>query len=147
MTVEQLHPAINAALNLTAFAFLVGGRMAIARGDEALHKRRMLSAFGASTVFLISYLIRFATTGAHKYPGEGWDKTLYLVILFSHMVLAVVLVPLVLGALRLALRGRFEAHKKLVKYTWPIWAYVSATGVLVYLMLYHLGPVLHPVTT
>jgi uncharacterized membrane protein YozB (DUF420 family) len=147
MTVEQLHPAINAALNLTAFAFLVGGRMAIARGDEALHKRRMLSAFGASTVFLISYLIRFATTGAHKYPGEGWDKTLYLVILFSHMVLAVVLVPLVLGALRLALRGRFEAHKKLVKYAWPVWAYVSATGVLVYLMLYHLGPVLHPVTT
>ena len=147
MTVEQLHPAINAALNLTAFAFLVGGRMAIARGDEALHKRRMLSAFGASTVFLISYLIRFATTGAHKYPGAGWDKTLYLVILFSHMVLAVVLVPLLLGALRHALRGRFDAHKKLVKYTWPIWVYVSVTGVLVYLMLYHLAPVLHPVTT
>jgi putative membrane protein len=147
MTAEQLHPAINAALNLTAFGFLVAGRMAIARGDDALHKRRMLSAFAASTVFLISYLIRFATTGAHKYPGAGWDKTLYLVILFSHMVLAVVLVPLLLGALRHALRGRFGAHKKLVKYAWPIWVYVSVTGVLVYLMLYHLAPVLHPVTT
>lgn len=147
MTLEQLHPAINAALNLTAFAFLVFGRVAIARGDEALHKRRMLAAFAASTVFLASYLIRFATTGAHKYPGAGWDKTLYLVILFSHMVLAVVLVPLLLAALRHALRGRFAAHKRLVKYTWPIWVYVSATGVLVYLMLYHLAPVLHPITT
>ena len=147
MSVEQLHPAINAALNLTSFVLLLLGRVAIARGDEALHKQRMLAAFTTSTVFLISYLIRFATTGAHRYPGEGWDKTLYLVILFSHMVLAVVLVPLLLGALRHALRGRFDAHKRLVKYTWPIWVYVSVTGVLVYLMLYHLGPVLHPVTT
>lgn len=147
MTLEQLHPAFNAALNLTSFAFLIAGRMAIARGDAALHKRRMVSAFAASTVFLVSYLIRYATTGAHKYPGEGWDKTLYLVILFSHMVLAAVLVPLVLGALRHALRERFEAHKRLVRFTFPIWVYVSATGVLVYLMLYHLAPVLHPVTT
>lgn len=146
MTVEQIHPAINAALNLTSFVFLVLGRVAIARGDQALHKRRMLTAFGASTVFLVSYLIRFATTGAHKYPGEGWDKSLYLVILMTHMVLAVVLVPLVLGALRRALRGDFVAHKRLVRFTWPIWFYVSLTGVLVYLMLYHLGPVLHPVS-
>jgi putative membrane protein len=147
MTVEQIHPAINAALNLTSFVFLVLGRVAIARGDEALHKRRMLAAFTASSVFLVSYLIRFATTGAHKYPGAGWDKTFYLLILFSHMVLAVVLVPLLLGALRRALRGDFISHKRLVKFAWPIWFYVSITGVLVYLMLYHLGPVLHPVTT
>ena len=147
MAPEQIHPAINAILNLTSFVFLVLGRVAIARGDVALHKRRMLTAFGASTVFLISYLIRFATTGAHKYPGAGWDKTIYLVILFSHMVLAVVLLPLLLGALRHALRARFDAHKRLVKFAWPIWFYVSVTGVLVYLMLYHLAPVLHPVTT
>jgi putative membrane protein len=144
---EQIHPAINAVLNLTSFVFLVLGRVAIARGDEALHKRRMLTAFGASTVFLVSYLIRFATTGAHKYPGAGWDKTIYLVILFSHMVLAVVLVPLLLGALRHALRARFDAHKRLVRFAWPIWFYVSVTGVLVYLMLYHLAPVLHPVAS
>jgi putative membrane protein len=147
VTVEQLHPALNAVLNLTSFVFLVLGRVAIARGDEALHKRRMLTAFAASTVFLVSYLIRFATTGAHKYPGAGWDKTIYLVILFSHMVLAFVLVPLLLGALRHALRARFAAHKRLVKFAWPIWFYVAVTGVLVYLMLYHLAPVLHPVTT
>ena len=147
MTLEQLHPAINAALNLTSFIFLVAGRIAIARGDDALHKRRMLTAFTASGVFLVSYLIRFATTGAHKYPGHGWDKSLYLIILFSHMVLAVVLVPMLLVALRRALRGQFDAHKRLVKFAWPTWFYVSISGVLVYLMLYHLAPVLHPVTT
>lgn len=140
----EIHPAINAALNLTSFVFLVAGRMAIARGDDALHKKRMLTAFASSSVFLISYLIRWATTGTHRYPGEGWDKTLYLFILFTHMVFAVVLLPLVIGALRRALRGEFDKHKKLVKFTWPIWVYVSATGVLVYLMLYHLAPVLHP---
>jgi len=143
MTWEQLHPAINAALNLTCFVFLVLGRVAIARGDVALHRRRMLSAFAASSVFLVSYLIRFATTGAHRYPHDGWDKTFYLLMLFSHMALAVVLVPLVIGALRRALRGDFAAHKRLVRFTWPIWMYVSVTGVLVYLMLYHLAPALN----
>lgn len=143
MAWEQIHPAINAALNFTCFVFLVLGRMAIARDDVALHRRRMLGAFTASAVFLASYLIRFATTGVHRYPGDGWDKTLYLVTLFSHMALAVVLVPLVIGALRRALRGDFAAHKRLVRFTWPIWMYVSVTGVLVYLMLYHLAPVLH----
>jgi uncharacterized membrane protein YozB (DUF420 family) len=144
MTWAVVHPAINAALNLTCFVYLVLGRVAIARGDRALHRRRMLSAFTASAVFLVSYLIRFATTGAHKYPGAGWDRTLYLLMLFSHMALAVVLVPLVVGALRRALRGDYEAHRRLVKFTWPIWMYVSVTGVLVFLMLYLLGPVLHP---
>src|SRR5258705_13478460 len=136
MTWEQLHPAINASLNLTCFAFLVLGRMAIARGDVELHRKRMLTAFTASTVFLVSYVIRFATTGAHKYPGDGWDKTFYLGMLMSHMALAVVLVPLVVRALTFALRADFERHKRIVRFTWPIWMYVSVTGVLVYLMLY-----------
>ncbi|MEJ7603074.1 MAG: DUF420 domain-containing protein [Kofleriaceae bacterium] len=143
MTLDQLHPAINAALNATCFVFLVLGRMAIARGDEGLHRKRMLTAFAASSVFLVSYLIRFAISGSHRYPGDGLDKSIYLGILFSHMILAVILVPLVLRALQLALRGRFPAHKKIVKFTWPIWMYVSVTGVLVYLMLYHLAPALH----
>lgn len=142
MTWEQLHPALNAALNLTSFVLLIGGRMAIARGDDALHKKRMLAAFTTSAVFLVSYLIRFATTGAHKYPGDGIDKYIYLVILFSHMILAVVLVPYVIGALKHALRGNFARHKKLVQITWPLWLYVSVTGVIVYLMLYHLAPAL-----
>jgi putative membrane protein len=144
MTWEQLHPAINAALNFTCFVFLVRGRLAIGRGDRATHRKHMLTAFVVATVFLISYLIRFATTGAHKYPGDGVDRIIYLAMLMSHMVLAVALVPLVLGALRRALRGDYAAHRRIVKFTWPIWMYVSVTGVLVYLMLYHLAPVLHP---
>lgn len=143
MSWEQLHPAINAALNLTCFVFLVLGRAAIARDDVALHKKRMLGAFTASTVFLVSYLARFATTGAHRYPHDGWDKWFYLIMLFSHMALAVVLVPLVIGALRRAYRKDFPGHKRLVRFTWPIWMYVSVTGVLVYLMLYHLAPALN----
>lgn len=142
MAWEQLHPAINAALNFTSFVLLILGRVAIARGDEALHKKRMLAAFTTSCIFLVSYLIRYATTGTHKYPGTGWDKYLYLVILFSHMLLAIVLAPLLLTALRRALAGRFDAHKRIVKFAWPIWFYVSVTGVIVYLMLYHLAPAL-----
>jgi uncharacterized membrane protein YozB (DUF420 family) len=139
----QIHPAINAGLNFTSFVLLVLGRVAIARGDRATHKKRMLAAFTTSAVFLVSYLIRYATTGTHRYPGTGWDKYLYLFILFSHMVLAVVLVPLLLKALRRALGGDFDAHLKIVKFAWPIWFYVSVTGVIVYLMLYHLAPALH----
>jgi len=141
---EQLHPAINASLNLTCFVFLVLGRVAIARGDDRLHRKRMLAALTASAVFLVSYVIRVATTGTHVYPGDGWDRTVYRFTLFSHMVLAIVLVPLVVTAVRRALRADFAAHKKIVRFTWPIWVYVSVTGVLVYLMLYHLAPVLHP---
>jgi putative membrane protein len=144
MTSSQLHPALNAALNATCFVFLVLGRMAIARGDVALHRRRMLGAFTASTVFLISYMIRWAISGTHRYPGDGIDKTIYLITLFTHMVCAIVLLPLVVRALQLALTSRFDAHRRIVKWTWPIWMYVSVTGVLVYLMLYHLAPVLHP---
>lgn len=140
MSWETLHPAINAALNATCVVLLVLGRLAIARRDRAAHRKLMLGAFGTSTVFLISYLIRFATSGSHRYPGDGWDKIFYLVILFSHMVLAAVLLPLVLRALMLALRGDFAKHLRVVRWAWPIWMYVSVTGVLVYLMLYHLAP-------
>lgn len=140
---NELHPALNAGLNLTSFVLLLLGRAAISRGNDALHKKRMLAAFTVSGVFLVSYVVRFATTGSHKYPGTGLDKMFYLVVLFSHMVLAVVLLPMLITALRRALRGNFEAHKRMVKYAWPIWAYVSATGVLVYLMLYHLAPALY----
>jgi putative membrane protein len=144
-SVAQIHPAFNALLNLTCFVLLIAGRMAIARGDQALHKKRMLAAFTVACVFLVSYLIRVAVSGTHKYPGDGLDRTIYLLVLSSHTLLAVVLVPLVITALRRALRGDFVAHRKIVQFTWPIWAYVSVTGVIVYLMLYQLAPVLHPV--
>lgn len=140
----QLHPAFNAALNVTSFVFLVLGRIAIARGDIVTHRKRMLGAVTASVVFLVSYLLRYAIAGVHRYPSGGWDRTVYLATLLSHMGLAVVLVPLVAITLRRALRADFEGHKRLVRFTWPIWLYVSATGVLVYLMLYQLAPMLHP---
>jgi putative membrane protein len=144
VTWEQIHPAINAALNATACVFLALGYVAIRRKDTARHRAMMLAAFTTSSVFLVSYLIRFATTGAHRYPGEGLDKILYLVILFSHMILAALLVPLVLRALFLGWKQRFADHRRIATWTWPIWMYVSVTGVVVYLMLYHLGPILHP---
>ncbi len=140
MTWEDVHPAINAALNGTCAVLLVLGRIAIARRDVDRHRKLMVGAFTTSSVFLISYVIRFLTTGSHRYPGDGLDKIFYLVVLFSHMVLAVVLVPLVLRALLLAFRGDFERHRRVVKWGWPIWMYVSVTGVIVYVMLYHLAP-------
>ena len=133
----EVHPALNAALNGTCAILLVLGRIAIAKREMDRHRKLMLAAFATSTVFLISYLIRFATSGSHKYPGDGLDKVIYLVVLFSHMVLAVVLVPLVVRALMLALRGDFDRHIRVVKWGWPIWMYVSVTGVVVYFMLYH----------
>jgi uncharacterized membrane protein YozB (DUF420 family) len=136
----ELHPALNAVLNGSCAVLLVLGRIAIARREIDRHRKLMVAAFATSTVFLISYLIRFATTGSHKYPGDGLDKIFYLVVLFSHMVLAVVLVPLVLRALMFALRGQYDRHMRVVKWGWPIWMYVSVTGVIVYVMLYHYAP-------
>ena len=95
------------------------------------------SALGCSTVFLISYLIRFALTGIHRYPGEGWDRTLYLIILGTHTPLAAMVPALAIRTLYLALKGRFVTHRKWARVTFPIWMYVSVTGVAVYYMLYH----------
>lgn len=135
---DEIHPALNAMLNASCFVFLVAGRSAIAKGRERLHRQCMIAAFTASSVFLISYVARFLTSGTHRYAGHGWDKTLYLVILFSHMVLATVLVPLVLRSIYLAVKDQREKHRRIVRWTWPIWAYVSLTGVVVYVMLYRL---------
>jgi putative membrane protein len=140
---NRLHPAINAMLNGTSAVFLASGWFAIRRRQIAFHRACMISAFTASSVFLASYLARFALTGAHKYPGAGWDRSLYLAILLSHMVLALIVLPMVLRTLYLGLKGRWAAHRKLARWTWPIWMYVSVTGVAVYFLLYHLGPALH----
>lgn len=139
MTWNQIHPTLNAALNASSAVFLVAGYVAFRRGDVSLHRTSMIAAVVASAVFLASYLARFAMTGTHRYPGEGWDKLLYLVVLFSHMVLAALVVPMMLRALHLARHKRFEEHRRVTRWLWPIWMYVSLTGVVVYLMLYHLA--------
>ncbi|MEZ4400559.1 MAG: DUF420 domain-containing protein [Kofleriaceae bacterium] len=133
----RMHPAINAVLNGSAAVFLIAGGVAIARRSLELHKRCMLAAVSCSAVFLVSYLIRFATTGAHRYPGTGAAKTFYLVLLGTHTILAAAALPLVLRALWFALTGRFDRHRRVARWTYPVWLYVSVTGVLVYLMLYH----------
>lgn len=139
MAWHEVHPAMNAMLNSTCLVFLIAGRVAIMKRNEVFHRQCMWSAFIASSVFLASYLTRYALTGTHRYPGDGWPKVLYLVILFSHMVLAAALVPLVLKSISLALKDERAKHRRLVRWTWPIWVYVSVTGVVVYLMLYQLS--------
>lgn len=133
----ELHPLFNALLNATSSVLLFMALIAIKGGDVERHKKLMLSAFGVSTVFLVSYLIRFYVSGTHPFPGTGAAKVVYLTILFSHMVLAA-LVPFgAIFAIVWGLKGRVASHKKLVRFVWPIWAYVSVTGVVIYAMLYH----------
>ena len=135
----RIHPALNAVLNGSSAIFLVAGGLAARRRALGFHRQAMLTALTISGTFLVSYLVRFATTGAHRYPGSGLDKTIYLVILGTHTVLAAVALPLVLRAVWLALKRRYADHRRLVKLAYPIWLYVSVTGVVVYLMLYHLA--------
>lgn len=99
----------------------------------------MIAAFAASVVFLISYLTRFSLTGVHRFPGEGSLKIFYLCLLASHTVLAAVTPALALRTLYLAAKGRLDEHRKIAKFTLPIWMYVSMTGVLVYVLLYHIA--------
>ena len=140
---REMHPAINAMLNGTSAVFLAVGWFAIRARDRAFHRACMVSAFVSSSVFLASYLARFATTGAHRYPGEGWDKVLYLIVLGTHSLMALVALPLILRALWLGWKDRRAQHRRIARWAFPIWAYVSVTGVAVYFLLYHLGPALH----
>jgi putative membrane protein len=128
--------AVNATLNATSAIALFTGLYFIRRGDRERHMRAMLTAVGASALFLVFYLTRAALTGTHEFAGEGAAKAVYLTILLSHMVLALVVVPLVLRLLYLARGERFEEHARLARWTFPIWAYVSVTGLVVYLLLY-----------
>lgn len=136
-TLGNLLAPLNAALNLTSTLFLVAGYLFIRKRDIARHRRFMLGAVAASGLFLVFYLLRFSLTGTHVFAGEGVARVAYLSILFSHMVLAVVIVPLVLRLLFLAWKGRFQSHARLARWTFPVWLYVSVTGLVVYVLLYH----------
>jgi uncharacterized membrane protein YozB (DUF420 family) len=137
MTLRDL-PALNASLNALSALFLLLGWACIRARRRDAHRAFMLAAFGTSSLFLISYLVYHFQVGSVRFQGEGLLRTVYLAILLSHTVLATLVVPLVLATLFRALRGRFEAHRSLARYTLPIWAYVSVTGVVVYWMLYGL---------
>lgn len=143
MTWSEAHPTVNAMLNGSSVVFLVAGYAAIRGRNIAFHKSCMIAAFATSTLFLASYLARFYLSGTHRYPGDGADKTVYLLVLFSHMILAAVALPMVLRTIYLAWRERFHDHRRLARWTWPIWIYVSVTGVVVYLMLYPIAGALY----
>ena len=130
-------PTVNAALNALAFVLAALGFVAIRRGARERHRRLMLAASATSAVFLASYLTRVALTGTHRFPGGGALRAAYLSILGSHTLLAAVALPLVLRTLFLALRDRFPDHRRIARATLPIWLYVSVTGVVVYILLYH----------
>ena len=134
-------PPVNAALNATSATLVVLGWRAIRAGDRDRHRALMLAAFASSTLFLAGYLTRVALTGTHAFPGGGALRAAYLAILASHTVLAALAAPMVLRTLFLGLRGRFQDHRRIARATLPVWLYVSATGVAVYVLLYHLAPV------
>lgn len=128
---------VNASLNLLSTSFLVAGFAFIRARNIPRHRLCMISAASASGLFLVFYVIRFSLTGTHVFAGEGPARVAYLAVLFSHMVLAVVVAPLIIRLLFLAGRERFTEHARLARWTFPIWLYVSVTGLVVYAMLYH----------
>lgn len=133
-------PTINAILNGTSAFLLICGYAFILKRKVAAHRACMLAAMASSTLFLVSYLIYHAQVGATKFTGIGWVRYFYFAVLISHTVLAAVVVPMALITLYRALRNEFHRHRLIARWTLPIWLYVSATGVLIYLMLYHWFP-------
>ncbi len=131
-------PALNALLNLSSAVMLLIGRSKIRKGDREGHRAYMLRAVGFSAAFLVSYIVYHYLHGSTAFTGEGAVRTFYFALLLSHTILAVVNVPLVGIALYHGLGSRFERHKRVVRWTYPVWVYVSVTGVLIYLMLYQL---------
>jgi uncharacterized membrane protein YozB (DUF420 family) len=129
-------PTLNALLNTAAAMAMVAGVIAIRHRYVALHRACMLSAVGCSAAFLASYLAYHAQVGSRPYAGGGWRRSLYLSVLLTHTVLAVAIVPLVATTLSRALRAQFGRHRRLARVTFPLWLYVSVTGVVVYWMLY-----------
>ena len=129
-------PSLNAGLNTAAAILLWNGRKAIKAGNPRLHRNLMIAALATSAAFLTSYIIYHYTSKITPYPHQDWRKILYLLVLIPHVLLATGMVPFILGAVYFALQGRFAAHRRLVRIVWPVWMYVSVTGVLLYLMLY-----------
>ena len=132
-----LLPTLNALLNAISAGFLLLGYGYARRKRRGPHMTCMLAAVGVSVLFLASYLTRHALAGMTRFAGEGWVRRVYFALLSSHTLLAVAVVPLVLVVLARAFRGEIPAHVRLARWTFPIWLYVSVTGVLVYLVLYH----------
>jgi putative membrane protein len=142
-------PVVNAGLNGLSAVFLSWGYYFIRRKDQRAHRNCMVAAFVTSTLFLICYLTYhgYLAYCLHRGPtifrNPSWFRPIYLTILLTHTALAVVIVPLVLVSLNRALKERYELHRKIARWTWPLWMYVSVTGVVIYFLLYQIFPQTH----
>lgn len=137
MSVSDL-PALNAALNFTAAVLLTAGFYFIKQRRIQAHKRCMVAALFVSMAFLTSYVIYHYNVGSVPFKGQGWIRPVYFFILITHVILAIVIVPMVLPTAYLGLTSRFDKHVRIARKTFPLWMYVSVTGVVVYLMLYQI---------
>lgn len=137
MSVTDL-PALNATLNAISTVLLVTGYVFIRRGDRRRHKACMIAALTTSAMFLTSYVIYHAQVGSVPFKGTGWIRTLYFAVLIPHVILAAAIVPPVLITVSRALSAKYDKHRRIARWTLPLWLYVSVTGVIVYLMLYRL---------
>jgi len=131
-------PAVNATLNGTSAVLIATGRTLIRRRQISAHRACMIAAVVSSSLFLISYVYYHAHVGSIHFKGQGWPRTLYFSILLTHTILAAVIVPLVIITLARGMRGVFDRHRAIARWTFPLWLYVSVTGVVIYVMLYHL---------
>ena len=138
MGIEDL-PALNATLNATASVFLATGYAFIRRGRRTAHKRCMLAALATSALFLASYVIYHWNAGSRPFPGTGIAAAIYFPILITHVLLAMTILPLALVTTARGLLGQYARHKRIARWTLPIWLYVSVTGVAIYVMLYQIG--------
>lgn len=138
MTDLAIFPALNAALNGASAVLILIGRGLIRRGNTAAHRAVMIAALTVSSLFLVSYLYYHSQVGSVRFQGRGLARPLYFTILGTHTVLAAIVVPLVVFTLVLALRGSYSRHRAAARWAFPIWLYVSVTGVIIYFMLYHL---------
>ncbi len=133
-------PVLNALLNATSALLLLAGYLFIRQRKVTAHKTCMLTAFGVSSLFLVSYVIYHYHAGSKPFAGQGWIRGVYYPLLISHLVLAALIVPFALTTIYRAWRGQFSRHRRIARWTLPMWLYVSVTGVIVYWMLYHLVP-------
>lgn len=129
-------PTLNALLNAITTVLLIAGRLRIKRGDRDGHRRIMIMALVTSALFLISYSIYHVNVGSVPYPYKDWTRPVYFAVLIPHVILAAVQVPFVIRLVWLALSQSFERHRRLARWVWPVWIFVSVSGVLIYAMLY-----------
>lgn len=135
-----VYPVLDAGLNAISAVLLVTAHSMIKKMRIAAHRALMLCAVASSSLFLIFYLYYHAHVGSVHFQGQGWSRPVYFTILISHTILAAAIVPLVIITLTWALQGKFNRHRAIARWTYPLWLYVSVTGVLIYFMLYHWFP-------